>query len=132
MKILAVDDSQTIRKLIKFILKMKNYDVVLASNGVDAYEYFVEESFDLLITDLNMPKMNGVELIKKVRNSEMNSDIPIILISTESEEKDFAMCYNAGANSYIEKPFKPLRLLDEVVKYIEKGRDCCDKCNDSR
>jgi two-component system chemotaxis response regulator CheY len=118
MKILAVDDSQTIRKLIKFILRMKHHEVILAKDGLEAYSYFQEQNFNLLITDLNMPKMNGVELIKKVRMSDENNKIPIILISTESDEKDFKMCYDAGANSYIEKPFKPGKLLDEVEKYI--------------
>lgn len=118
-KILAVDDSSTIRKLVKFTLQMKKYDVVLAEDGMEAFDLFNEYNFDLIITDLNMPRMDGIELIRKIRAGDKNNTIPIILLTTESEEKDKQMGMEAGVSSYMIKPFQPPQLLGEIGKYIK-------------
>ncbi len=119
-KILAVDDSSTIRKLVKFTLQMRNHEVILSEDGIEALENFENYNFDILVTDLNMPKMNGIELIKNIRAGAKNNDIPIILLTTESENKDKEMGLKAGADSYMIKPFQPPQLLDEIDKYIKK------------
>lgn len=119
-KILAVDDSKTIQKFVSFVLKMKKHDVVLANDGIEALENIRNYNFDLVITDLNMPRMNGIELIKEIRSGSVNSDIPIILLTTESEDIDKDMGFKAGANSYMLKPFDPPVLLAEVEKYVQK------------
>lgn len=119
-KILAVDDSSTVRKLVKFTLQMKKHDVTLAENGLEALEIFQNESFDIILTDLNMPKMTGIELIEKIREGEIDNKIPIIMLTTEGEEKDKNMGKEAGASSYMIKPFQPPQLLDEIEKYLGK------------
>lgn len=119
-KILAVDDSTTIQKLVSFTLKMKKHEVTLASDGLEALEYFNNYHFDLIITDLNMPRMNGIELIKSIREGDINNKIPIILLTTESDDVDKQMGYDAGADSYMVKPFEPPRLLYEIAKYVEE------------
>lgn len=119
-KILAVDDSSTIRKLVKFTLQMKKHEVVLAEDGMAALDIFNEYDFDLVITDLNMPRMDGIELIKKIRSGDKNNSIPIILLTTESEEKDKQMGRDAGVSSYMIKPFQPPQLLGEIAKYIKE------------
>lgn len=117
-KILAVDDSSTVRKLVKFTLQMKKHDVTLAENGLEAFEIFQKNEFDLILTDLNMPKMNGIELIEKIRTGDIHNNIPIIMLTTESEEKDKSMGTEAGVSSYMIKPFQPPQLLSEIEKYL--------------
>ncbi|BDU50295.1 response regulator [Haliovirga abyssi] len=118
-KILIVDDSSTIRKLVKFTLQMKKHEVTLAEDGLQAYRLFMQYDFDLIITDLNMPIMNGIELIKKIRLGSKFKDIPIILLTTESEEKDKKMGEKVGVTKYITKPFQPPKLLKEIEEILK-------------
>ena len=103
-KILVVDDSEIVRNLHSFIFKSMGYDVIDASNGYEALEKLYQDEFDLIATDVNMPKMDGIMLVKEIRKEERYKDIPIIIISTESEAKDKQIGFSAGANIYIVKP----------------------------
>lgn len=116
--ILVADDSPTIRKFVSFALTMKGYEIITASDGMEALEKIPNEKLDLIITDLNMPNIDGFELIKTVRENEEYKDIPIIILSSlgSSEEIEKGMAY--GANSYLVKPFDPKRILYEVAKYL--------------
>ncbi len=105
-KILVVDDSEIVRNLHSFIFKSAGYDVVDASNGYEALEKLYQSDFDLIATDVNMPKMDGIMLIKEIRKEAKYSSIPIIIISTESEARDKQIGFSAGANVYIVKPVK--------------------------
>jgi two-component system chemotaxis response regulator CheY len=110
-KILVVDDSEIVRNLHSFIFKSMGYEVVDATNGYEALEKLYQDEFDLIATDVNMPKMDGIMLVKEIRKEEKYKDIPIIIISTESEANDKQIGFNAGANVYIVKPVKEEALI---------------------
>ncbi|MEK6693216.1 MAG: response regulator [Nitrospirota bacterium] len=102
--ILIVEDSPTMRLFIKMFLRgVKNVSVTEAVDGIDAIEKLNKNSFDLIITDINMPRLNGLELIEKIRG-EMVSKIPIIILTTKGEESEIEKGLMAGANSYLTKP----------------------------
>jgi len=116
MKILIVDDSVTMLRIIENTLKrigMK--DIEKAINGVEAFYKYKSDKFDLIITDWNMPEMNGYELVKKIRLT--NKDIPIIMITTEGGKKEVIKALKAGVNNYIVKPFTP-QVLKEKLSLI--------------
>ena len=116
MKILVVDDSSTMRRIIKNTLGRLNYkDILEAEHGVEAWA-IMEENKDLgmLITDWNMPEMNGLELVKKVRGSGDFNDLPIIMVTTEGGKTEVMTALKAGVNNYIVKPFTPQVLKEKL------------------
>ena len=116
--ILVADDSPTIRKFVSFSLKSHGFDVIAASDGMEAFELLPNSNVDLIITDLNMPNMDGFELIKAVREDENKKDIPIIILSSLKGSEEIEKGLSVGANSYMVKPFDPKRIQYEVAKYI--------------
>jgi len=118
--ILVVDDSPTVVKFVTYSLRNTGFNVVGARDGMDALEKLsaVESEVDLIITDLNMPNLDGYQLIKTLRESEQHSQTPIIILSSEEEEGDRRTGLEAGADSYLMKPFKPNLLLEEVARYL--------------
>ncbi len=113
-KILVVDDSSTVRKLIINILKGADYETVEAVDGVDALEKLAQEDIDLIIADLNMPRMNGLELIRTIRKDPVYADIPIVMLTTEGSEEDKKRGFEAGANVYLVKPAPPSLILYKI------------------
>jgi two-component system chemotaxis response regulator CheY len=120
--VLVVDDSPTVVKFVTFSLRSSGLDVVTACDGMDAMEKVssLNESVDLVITDLNMPNMDGFELIATLRQSEQYSRTPIIILSSAEDESDKLMGAEAGADSYLTKPFRSSVLLREVRKYLDE------------
>ncbi|RJP65587.1 MAG: response regulator [Ignavibacteriales bacterium] len=116
--ILIADDSPTIRKFVSIALSIHGYEVIAASDGMEAIEKLPQSNIDLVITDLNMPNLDGYELIKTIRQDERFKDIPIIILSSLSKEGDVEKGLASGANSYIIKPFDPKRIQYEVSKYL--------------
>ncbi|MDP3049516.1 MAG: response regulator [Thermodesulfovibrionales bacterium] len=108
-KILVADDDPLVRKLLNELLTFYGYDVDCVSNGEEAIALIGERPYDLLITDYMKPKINGIELIQKIRN--LNLSVPIIGISASEEEKGFL---SAGANLFIAKPFSPYALKNRI------------------
>ena len=119
--IMAVDDSPTVVKFVSFALRSAGVKVVTASDGMDALEKLssMPEGVDMIITDLNMPNVDGYEFIKTVRENQLYAQVPIIILSSEEEEKDKRLGNEVGASSYLVKPFKPNVLLAEVSKYLQ-------------
>lgn len=115
--ILIVDDSQTVRQVLQLALGNAGYEVVEAEDGFDALEKLSGVQIDMLITDLNMPNMDGLELIKKVREASQHRFTPIVMLTTESSEEKKKAGREAGASGWIVKPFKPEQLL-KVVKMV--------------
>jgi len=113
-RILIVDDSSTVRNVHRYILQSAGYEVEDAANGFEALELLYSDSFDLVITDINMPRMDGYTLIRKIRQDDAFKDIPIMIISTESEAEDKRKGFSAGANVYVIKPAKPEEILLNV------------------
>jgi len=116
-KIMTVDDSATVRQMLSFTLQDAGFEVIEATDGVDALEKLKSESIQMLITDLNMPQMDGIELIREVRKTPGNRFVPIIMLTTESNEQKRQAGKSAGASGWIVKPFKPEQLL-RVVKMV--------------
>lgn len=119
--ILVVDDSPTVVKFVSFSLKNKGFNVVTACDGMDAVEKIsnMSEKVDLVITDLNMPNLDGYGLIDTLRHNDRFSDTPIIILTSEEDEEDKQKGVEVGANSYLVKPFKPAILVNEVEKYLK-------------
>jgi two-component system chemotaxis response regulator CheY len=114
-KILIADDSTSMRQMIEFTLSDAGYTVVQSIDGEDAFSKFTAD-VNLVITDLNMPKMNGIDLIKKIRGGTVNKFLPIIMLTTESEQTKKDEGKKAGATAWIVKPFTPENLLDTIKK----------------
>jgi two-component system chemotaxis response regulator CheY len=104
MVIMVVDDCQTTRKLLGHYLKTRGYSVVLAENGLDALEKLGASPVNLIMTDLNMPYMDGIELIKTLRADPTWSEIPILMVTTENDSIEKEKALNVGANGYVVKP----------------------------
>ena len=115
-KILAVDDSVSIRKSITFILGQEGYEVVEAVDGNDALAKARAEKFDLVITDINMPGMDGIELIKNLRQEASYKFTPLIALTTENQMSKMEEGKAAGATGWIVKPFVAEKLLAVVKK----------------
>jgi two-component system, chemotaxis family, chemotaxis protein CheY len=116
-KIMTVDDSPTIRQMLAMSLKGAGYEVVEAENGKDALNKLETEQVSMLITDLNMPQMNGIELIRSVRQIPGLRFLPIIMLTTETQEAKRLEGKAAGASGWIVKPFKAEQLL-KVVQMV--------------
>ena len=113
--ILAVDDSEPMRQMVELVLKSGGHQVTLANDGVEGLQKFQAGKFDLIVTDINMPNMHGIELIKAVRT--LNADIPIVALTTESEDDMRKKGAEAGADGWVVKPFKPAQFLD-IIRQI--------------
>ncbi|HED08228.1 MAG TPA: response regulator [Ignavibacteria bacterium] len=116
--ILVADDSPSIRKFVSFALKLKGYEIISASDGMEALEKLPNAKINLVITDLNMPNLDGFELIKAIRNNVELKEIPIIILSSLSGSEEIKKGMEFGANSYLAKPFDPQRIAYEVSKYL--------------
>ena len=116
--ILVADDSASVRKFVTLALKIKGYRVIATVDGMEALEKLPLEKIDLLITDLNMPNIDGLKLIKSVRANPDYQDLPIIILSSLSRDEDITNGLEAGANSYLIKPFNTKRIQYEVAKYL--------------
>ncbi len=116
--ILVVDDSSIMRMFLVLTLKrMLKVTITEAVNGLDALAKIKTSRFDLLLTDMNMPEMNGAELVRWVRTG-LNSDMPIIVITTMGEIKDRERGMELGANGYLTKPVNQVELIKTVCKYL--------------
>ena len=117
---LIVDDSASMRQMISSILQSAGHTVLAAENGKDAIEKLGDTRMDIVITDLNMPEMDGIEFIKKLRSTDAHKFIPIIMLTTEAQAEKKQEGKKAGASGWIVKPFSPPQLLDVIKKFVEK------------
>jgi len=119
-RVMVVDDSPTIVKFVSFSLRAKGYKVVTACDGMDALEKLssLKPEIDMLITDLNMPNIDGYELIESIRLNPKYTKLPIIILSSEEAQSDKELGIKVGASSYLVKPFRSQLLLNEVARYL--------------
>jgi CheY-like chemotaxis protein len=123
-KILIVDDSATVRKLLIHTLRPKNYKCIEACDGFDALEKLaLDPDIKLVISDLNMPNMDGIELIGNIRQHPQYKDLPVIMLTTESSPENRKMAFDAGANLYLVKPSPAHIILFKVQSLLEADRD---------
>lgn len=115
---MSADDSASVRQMVSFTLKQNGYDVIEAVDGRDALNKLNTQKVDMLLTDLNMPNMDGIGLIKGVRGGTLNKFIPIVMLTTESSDSKKGEGKAAGATGWIVKPFKPEQLIAVVKKVL--------------
>lgn len=116
--ILTVDDSSGVRKMVKFALKTKGHDVVTAVDGREGLEKLMERDYELIILDINMPRLDGFGLLDKLKRIPEKADIPILMLTTEGQEEDKDKALGMGANTYMVKPFKPTELISTVERML--------------
>lgn len=114
--ILTIDDSASIRQMVSMTLMSAGYDVVEAADGAEGYEKAIAQPIDAVLTDLNMPVMNGIEFVRKFREHPSSKGVPIILLTTESDDELKRQAKEAGATGWIVKPFKQDQLLAVIKK----------------
>jgi len=116
---LVVEDSPTMRQLISFSLKrFKNAKIIEAVDGVDALKKLSGEKIDLILTDINMPVMDGLKLVSLVRQNSQMRGIPIVIITTEGAEEDRERGLALGANAYISKPIQSSQLIKTISELL--------------
>ncbi len=119
LKILAVDDSPTMRRIIMNTLKRAGYeDVVEASDGKDALAKMKVDKFNFVITDWNMPEMDGLTFVTTLRSSDEYKALPILMVTTRSVKDDIVEALKAGVNNYIVKPFTPDTLKEKIEQVL--------------
>lgn len=116
--IMTADDSASVRQMVAFTLKQNGYTVIEAVDGRDALNKLGSQKVDMLLTDLNMPHLDGIGLIKGVRAGTLNKFIPIVMLTTESQDSKKAEGKAAGATGWIVKPFKPEQLIAVIKKVL--------------
>lgn len=114
MKILIVDDDATTRKLLGLYLKTKGYEISSAENGLDAIEKVGRDNPNLIITDLNMPYMDGIEFVKTMRADPARHEIPILMVTTEADPEERERAMSVGVNGYLVKPVT----AETVIQHI--------------
>lgn len=114
--VLAVDDSKTMRDMVSFTLRGAGYTVIEAENGVSALRALQGQKIDVVITDVNMPEMDGITLVRRLRGLPAHTGTPILILTTESEQSKKEEGRSAGATGWIVKPFSPEKLLQIVAK----------------
>ena len=116
---LVVEDSPMMRQLLVFALqRVREVEVVEADDGVDGLRKLAGTKFDLIITDINMPIMDGLKLVKRVRTDPVHKDVPIVIITTESAEEDRQRALSLGANAYITKPIQAPQVIAKVRELL--------------
>jgi two-component system chemotaxis response regulator CheY len=117
MRILVVEDGITMRMFYRQVLERAGFEVEEAVNGLEGVERALTGSFDLLVVDINMPKMDGYQVIQTIREDPTLWRVPVITISTEDKEHDALKAYDAGANFYMTKPVRP-KDLEEMARLL--------------
>lgn len=125
-KILLAEDDKDIREGIDILLRSQGYEVFTADDGIQALEILERQRVDLVIADIMMPRMNGIDLTMRIRQS---LDIPILFLTAKSSQMDKVMGLNIGADDYITKPFTPMELLARVNSHLRRYKRFMDKIN---
>lgn len=120
-RVLVVDDSSTTRALIvATIEEMEGFETIEAPNGFEALKRLPQQRFDLIVTDINMPDINGLEIVHFVKHHPQYQSIPMIIVSTEGSEDDVKKGLELGASAYVKKPFQP-DFLRSTIRQVIKG-----------
>ncbi len=120
LRCLVVEDSQVMRQLLVFALqRVREIEVTEADDGVDALRKLNGNRFDIIITDINMPIMDGLKLVKRIRSDETYKDVPIIVVTTEGSQEDRQRALTLGANAYITKPIQGPQVVAKVRELLQ-------------
>lgn len=122
-RILIVDDSPTIRKFVGYVLRKKGYTTEEAEDGMDAMEKLSTSEIDLVIVDLNMPNMDGISFVRSLRNSYYNLDLPVVMLTTTSDDTLKEEALGAGVNMFLNKPIQPEVLIYKIESLLAGGTE---------
>jgi two-component system, chemotaxis family, chemotaxis protein CheY len=131
--ILIVDDSKTIRSMVKRTVRMIGLDVgdlYEAANGIEALAKLCEHEVAVMLVDINMPKMNGIQLLKRMKENDKLKDIPIVIASTEGSQKRIDQLRELGVAGYVRKPFQPEQLREVLIPLLGVTQDAGSTNND--
>lgn len=117
-KILVVDDSPTMRNLVKSLFESTGVEVETACDGAEGLQTFAMQSPDLVIADINMPRINGVQMIEAIRQGDKDSAVPIVVLTTETSEEYKVILRKAGASAWVAKPYQDDVLLQVVQQFL--------------
>ncbi|MBI5634171.1 MAG: chemotaxis response regulator CheY [Nitrospirae bacterium] len=121
MKFLVVDDFSTMRRIVKNILKQLGYENIdEAEDGAQAYSKLQNGNYDFVVSDWNMPNMDGLELLKKIRSDERLKAMPVLMVTAEAEKEKVITAIQAGVNNYIVKPFTAEVLKEKMDRIFER------------
>lgn len=123
MKILSVDDSAIVRRIIQGAVETLGYELLEACDGIEGFSVLEEEYMDvgLILLDWNMPGMNGYELLKKVKEFDEYKEIPVMMVTTETEEENIVKAIKAGAANYLIKPFTMEEMMKKILECLGEG-----------
>jgi two-component system chemotaxis response regulator CheY len=116
--ILAVDDSASMRQMVRYTLEGAGYKVVQAADGVEALDFAKTSGVDLVLTDVNMPRMDGITLVRELRTLDQYKFVPMLVLTTESGSETKQRGKQAGATGWIVKPFNPEQLLATIARVL--------------
>ena len=120
--VMVVDDSLTVRKITSRLLMREGYQVILAKDGVDALEQLSDAMPDVILSDIEMPRMDGFDLVRNIRADARLRSLPIVMITSRTADKHRNYALEIGANHYLGKPYDEVELLGLVEKYCKKGQ----------
>jgi len=120
--VLVVDDSLTVRKITGRLLAREGYQVITAKDGVDALEHLVETIPDVMLSDIEMPRMDGFDLVRNVRADARLAGLPVIMITSRTAEKHRNYALEIGANEYLGKPYEEEKLLELIAGFVKQKR----------
>lgn len=123
MKILAVDDEKHIVRLVQITLEKEGYELITASNGREALEKVASEQPDLVVMDVMMPEMDGLEALAKLKDDPETSHIPVIMLTAKAQDSDVFRGWQSGADLYLTKPFNPSELVTFVRRIFATDED---------
>jgi len=121
-KILVVEDEKSIAKLIKFNLEKDGFETIITRSGEDAIEILERHEIDLILLDIMLPGMNGLEVCKEIKQMKRAKNVPVIMLTAKSEEVDRIVGFEVGADDYITKPFSPRELILRVKAILKRGK----------
>ncbi len=119
-KIYVIEDDSDIAEIIEDNLQREGYKTKIFDNGLNAYDHIIKKHPDLIILDLNLPGMSGIEVCKYLRSNETTSEIPVIMLTARSEEIDKIIGFEVGADDYVTKPFSPRELLARIKVHLKR------------
>jgi len=120
-KILVVDDSKVMREMVQAALVAQNHEIIVAEDGVEALTLAREHAVDLVLSDINMPNMNGISLVSKLRLLDAYKNVPVIMLTTEDSDFKKDKAKRMGASAWLQKPIDPTRLIKAVNTMLAKA-----------
>ena len=118
--VLAVDDEANVRRLLQLILQRAGYRVTVASDGEEALEMVKKDRPDIVLTDITMPRVDGIEFVRRLKADASTAGIPVIMVSAKSQDQDIFEAERSGADTYLPKPFSPLQVMSAISTVLER------------